>query len=60
MFVFAIALAIFAGFIYYLMKNYGFWQARGVSFPKPAMFFGNFRESMMRKRHIADDFSQFY
>lgn len=56
-----VSLAILLVIAYqYLRWNYDYWRARGVPYEKPVIFFGNFKESMMRRRHVSEDFSQFY
>ena len=47
-------------FYYYLKWNYDFWQVRGVPFEKPVLFFGNFKKSMTRLRHVSEDFTELY
>ncbi|KAL7036962.1 hypothetical protein ACKWTF_009015 [Chironomus riparius] len=45
---------------YYLKWNYDFWQVRGVPFEKPVLFFGNFKKSITRLRHVSEDFTELY
>lgn len=60
MFVIFVALTISVLIYHYLRWNYDYWKARGVPYEKPVVYFGNFKESMMRKRHVSEDFSQLY
>ncbi|KAJ8667185.1 hypothetical protein QAD02_008847 [Eretmocerus hayati] len=44
---------------YYLTKNFDFWRRKNVVGPKPLPFFGNFKDNLFGKVHIALLFEKF-
>ncbi|XP_012279896.1 probable cytochrome P450 6a14 isoform X2 [Orussus abietinus] len=44
----------------YLTMNHNYWKDRGVPFPKPELFFGNQRNSILLKKTIGEDIQEIY
>ncbi|XP_023247964.1 cytochrome P450 6B7-like [Copidosoma floridanum] len=45
---------------YYLTSNFDFWKTRKVAGPKPIPLFGNFKDIILGRIHIALQVAQFY
>lgn len=45
---------------YYYSSIYSFWKNRGISGPKPTIFFGNFINSAIRKLSISETIKNWY
>ncbi|KAL7297660.1 hypothetical protein TKK_0009326 [Trichogramma kaykai] len=48
------------GIYYYLTSNFDFWKKRGVVGPQPQALFGNFKDILFGKAHIALLVKKFY
>ncbi|XP_061711772.1 cytochrome P450 6B5-like [Cydia pomonella] len=44
----------------YLTRNYSYWEKRGVDSPKPVPFFGNVKDSMLRRTSYMEQYKHFY
>ncbi|KAG6800701.1 cytochrome P450 6a14 [Apis mellifera caucasica] len=55
----AISIVILTIYYYYSSK-YAFWKDRGISGPKPIVFFGNFGNSIVKKRSISETVKKWY
>ena len=56
----ATLLAVLYWFYRYLIKNYDFWEKLHVVGPKPTLFFGNYKDVVLNKIHIADKGKEIY
>lgn len=45
---------------YYYSSKYAFWKNRGIFGPKPTIFFGNFANSVIKKRSISETVKKWY
>ena len=55
----AISIVILTIYYYYSSK-YTFWKKRGISGPKPIIFFGNFVDSIIQKRSTSEAVKKWY
>jgi len=46
--------AIIFGLYFYVIRNFNFWQKRGVPYVKPIPFFGNLKECTLQKTTIGE------
>ncbi|XP_026759413.1 cytochrome P450 6B5-like [Galleria mellonella] len=55
------AVVLCASLVYYLLTyNYGYWKKRGVVSPVPQVFFGNSKNTMLRRSTFTEAFKGFY
>ncbi|XP_075979732.1 cytochrome P450 6B1-like [Anticarsia gemmatalis] len=52
---------VFAWLLYYfLTKSFNYWKDRQVCGPKPIPFFGNFKDVVLRKKHVGMLYNEMY
>ncbi|KMQ92083.1 cytochrome p450 6a2 [Lasius niger] len=52
----AVLLAVY----YYLTSTFDFWKSRGIRGPQPIPGFGNYKDVMLVKKHMADYLKKIY
>jgi len=52
--------AIFFGLYFYVIRNFNFWQKRGVPYVKPTSFFGNLKECTLQKTNMGEELQRIY
>ena len=55
----AISIVILTIYYYYSLK-YAFWKDRGISGPKPIIFFGNLGNSIIKKKSLSETVKKWY
>ena len=52
--IFAVAATIFLFLYYRYKRNFNYWKKLSINGPKPIFFFGNFKDVLLQKLHIAE------